>query len=286
MLLAIAEVRKYKRAYFAFLFLPTTLLQNFGHALWTALDFSLHVQNVLYLYVHFMPKHRILIFIFFVVAVYGGANAFVFFYGWSALGIFPVLQCLYLIGFLTIAPMFLVARIVERFFKNHFVSFLLWVGSFWLAMLTYLVLGIFGITAITSLVREFVPHFGMSSYFRLAQVVAVFVGAFAFSAHGWRNARHPAIRKLEYVFPKGNGKGGEFHIVAATDIHLGTMIGKKRFGRFVRDVNALKPDAIFLVGDTIDEDIEPVIKQDIGTSIRKLHAPLGVFAVNGNHEHI
>lgn len=51
-------------------------------------------------------------------------------------------------------------------------------------------------------------------------------------------------------------------------------------------MNALKPDAIFLVGDTIDEDIEPVIKQDIGTSIRKLHAPLGVFAVNGNHEHI
>ena len=36
----------------------------------------------------------------------------------------------------------------------------------------------------------------------------------------------------------------------------------------------LKPDAIFLVGDTIDEDIEPVIRQDIGSSIRKLHAPL------------
>lgn len=64
------------------------------------------------------------------------------------------------------------------------------------------------------------------------------------------------------------------------------MIGKKRFGKFVRDVNLLKPDAIFFVGDTIDEDIEPVIRQDIGSSIKKLHAPLGVYCINGNHEHM
>ena len=234
-----------------------------------------------------MLKSRRLIFFVIILGVYALVNAFVFSYGSTALSHFPIVQRIFTGIFWTIAPLFIVARIVERSYKNRFVSLILWIGSFWLAMLTYLVLSISVILLISGILGYLAPNLTEIYLAHLPfALLCIFLGSFLLSASGWRNARHAVIRKLEYVFPRGSGKGGVFHIVAATDIHLGTIIGKKRFGYFIRDVNALKPDAIFFVGDTIDEDIEPVIKQDIGTSIRKLHAPLGVFAVNGNHEHI
>lgn len=234
-----------------------------------------------------MSKYRFAIFYSIIIVAYLFVNEYVFSYGWSALGNYPNLRLVYAALFWLIAPMFIAARIAERYFKNKFVSLLLWIGSFWLAMLTYLVLGISGVYLGLLVASRFgVDWYGVHQAFQLLIGTGLGFASFLLSASGWKNARHPAIRKLQYVFPKGSGAGGEFHFVAASDIHLGTIIGKKRFGRFVHDVNALHPDAIFLVGDTIDEDIEPVIRQDIGSSIRKLHAPLGVFGVNGNHEHI
>ena len=51
-------------------------------------------------------------------------------------------------------------------------------------------------------------------------------------------------------------------------------------------VNAQKPDVILLAGDIFDEDLGPVIKKDMGKLLSKLEAPMGVYAVTGNHEYI
>lgn len=102
----------------------------------------------------------------------------------------------------------------------------------------------------------------------------VFATAFILCAIGAKNALHPKVRKLEYTFPKKEGKGGDFHIIAATDIHLGNLIGKKRFDRLVDQINRHHPDLVLFVGDTIDEDLAPVIHEDIGTSIRRIQTKL------------
>jgi uncharacterized protein len=51
-------------------------------------------------------------------------------------------------------------------------------------------------------------------------------------------------------------------------------------------VQALNPDIILLAGDVLDEDLEPVLRQNIGKTLQRLHAPMGVYAVMGNHEYI
>ncbi len=48
----------------------------------------------------------------------------------------------------------------------------------------------------------------------------------------------------------------------------------------------LKPDIVLLIGDIIDEDIKPVIRQNLGETLRKIESKYGVFGVNGNHEYI
>lgn len=71
-------------------------------------------------------------------------------------------------------------------------------------------------------------------------------------------------------------------LAVLSDTHLGTQLGPEWFGERVDQTLALRPDAILLLGDIFEghgraeEDLLPVI--------RRLRAPLGVWAVSGNHE--
>jgi uncharacterized protein len=76
------------------------------------------------------------------------------------------------------------------------------------------------------------------------------------------------------------------NMVLVSDIHLGTLTSKNRISKMVARINALDPDIILLAGDILDEDVGPVIHRDLGSSIRDLYAPLGVYGITGNHEYI
>jgi len=71
-------------------------------------------------------------------------------------------------------------------------------------------------------------------------------------------------------------------IVAISDMHLGSLIGIKWLEARVAQVSGLKPDLIALLGDiseghgSPDEELLPVLN--------RFSAPLGVWAVLGNHE--
>ena len=41
-----------------------------------------------------------------------------------------------------------------------------------------------------------------------------------------------------------------------------------------------------LPGDVVDEDIGPVIRNNLGETLRKIRSKYGVFAITGNHEYI
>lgn len=51
-------------------------------------------------------------------------------------------------------------------------------------------------------------------------------------------------------------------------------------------MNHLNPDVVLLPGDIVDEDLGPVIKQNLGESLRNIKPRYGVYAVTGNHEYI
>ncbi len=77
----------------------------------------------------------------------------------------------------------------------------------------------------------------------------------------------------------------EIRIVAASDIHLGSSIDKKRLHSYVQLINAQKPDIILLAGDITDRSFGPVLEQKMEEELLQLKAPLGVYAISGNHEH-
>ena len=71
-----------------------------------------------------------------------------------------------------------------------------------------------------------------------------------------------------------------------SDIHLGTLTPKKHIQKRINLINSLRPDIILLAGDILDEDLTPVIHLDLGSALKELKAPLGVYGITGNHEYI
>jgi len=100
------------------------------------------------------------------------------------------------------------------------------------------------------------------------------------------NTWFPKVTVLNINISKKAGLLKELNIVAFSDMHLGTINEKRHLKGIVRRVNALNPDIILIPGDIIDEDIAPVIKNNVGDILTQLHAKYGVFAVTGNHEYI
>ncbi|OUM99546.1 MAG: hypothetical protein BAA02_11200 [Paenibacillaceae bacterium ZCTH02-B3] len=112
----------------------------------------------------------------------------------------------------------------------------------------------------------------------LALMAAVF-------ARGFRNARSPVVRAHDLEIPKPAGRIRRLHIAVVSDLHLGHLVGNRHLDRLLREMNRLRPDLILLAGDVIDDDIEPYIRNRMGERLKRLRAPLGVYAVLGNHEY-
>lgn len=99
------------------------------------------------------------------------------------------------------------------------------------------------------------------------------------------NAWSPVTRSYDIFIPKQAGTLKELKIAVASDIHLGDIVGNRHLQRLVDRVREMKPDLILLPGDVIDDSIEPFIRHNMSEVMRQLKAPLGVYAVLGNHEY-
>jgi predicted MPP superfamily phosphohydrolase len=67
---------------------------------------------------------------------------------------------------------------------------------------------------------------------------------------------------------------------------MGAMIGKKRISEMIDKINAQKPDIVLLAGDLVDHNPLFMKFEKIGPEFLRIKAPMGVYAVAGNHEFI
>lgn len=105
-------------------------------------------------------------------------------------------------------------------------------------------------------------------------------------AIGHINAVWTRVSHYNISIEKEGGKRKHLRIVAASDIHMGTIIAQRRVGKLVRLINEQQPDVVLFAGDIVDEDLGPVIRRNLGRKLEKLVAKDGVYAITGNHEYI
>lgn len=231
-----------------------------------------------------------IIFFSIVLSIYALVNYYIYIRGLQAIPAGSALRPWYQWGFWLLVSFYVAGRFLEKIHISYVSDFLIWAGSFWLAAMLYFFVWVLliDLLRLTNLIIPFFPdlmtrNMGQTRVVLLAgSMMAVVITV----AAGYINARSPRVKTLEIAIEKHAGSRSEVHAVVMSDIHLGTVIGNGFFSRIVEKVNGLSPDIILLPGDILDEDLAPVLRQNIGETLRQLHAPLGVYAVMGNHEHI
>lgn len=148
-----------------------------------------------------------------------------------------------------------------------------WVGFNWL--------GISGIaltlTALADLAQLITPTFDDRLQFQAVAGLTV-----AFSVWGALEAKRFRTRHVKIVSPKLSGIEKPIRVVQISDLHLGDSSSLRHTTKVIDTVNAQEPDIVVSTGDLFDGYLQ--LMAPFVDALRQIKAPLGKFAVSGNHE--
>lgn len=163
------------------------------------------------------------------------------------------------------------------FFIGQFVHFQIfnWIGYVWLILLGYGLL----IFPIINLIYFLNKKRGLK-WFGFG-IIAFYLFVFTYGSY---NMWNPVVVSYDVEIQK-EAEIDELKILLVSDIHISETIGNRFINRLITLSNQVEPDLIFLAGDVLDNSIEPYLKHNIGETLSGLTAPLGVYAVLGNHEY-
>jgi predicted MPP superfamily phosphohydrolase len=94
--------------------------------------------------------------------------------------------------------------------------------------------------------------------------------------------RAPAVSRHEIALPGLPPERDGTTVAAVSDFHLGRLLGERWLLQRVAQIDALQPDCIVAVGDVVDGNARQL--ERLVPALKKVSAPLGVWAVSGNHE--
>lgn len=120
---------------------------------------------------------------------------------------------------------------------------------------------------------------------------ALAAAALLFLGIGFRNATRPPIIVEQQMQLPGLPPGSHMRVALLSDTHHGFPdMSRERLQRIVSQINALHPDLVLLAGDyhggkLLDYAPSPRMEPAV-EPFAALKAPLGVFAVMGNHDNL
>jgi len=189
--------------------------------------------------------------------------------------------------FWLLALSYMIGRITERMGYMEFAHPFVHLGSYWMGAMLYLTL----LFLLTDIFRGFVTLVPAAESFRFGwntdkgrvAIVTLYAATTVILTFGYYFAKSPVVRFQQIAVDKPL-IGGPLRAVLVSDLHLGMMISNGRLERLVELVNAQKPDVLLLAGDVFDEDLGPVIENNLGDLLKNFKTKYGAYAVLGNHE--
>lgn len=227
---------------------------------------------------------RTFVFITFTLSILGVLSAYTWIRGAQAFAPLPLLKNSYLI----VMAILLLSMLIALFLGGNLpalpAKIISFAGNSYFLILVYLLMG-FLLIDITLLANRFLHFIPDVSKFRLYAGTAVLLLLTFSMIVGNIHFNKPQRVELNIVSNKPK-QGKTAKIVAISDIHLGISIEKRRLKKYVDIINSEKADLVLIAGDLIDRDMRPLQGQKMDEELRQINAPLGVYAIFGNHEHI
>ena len=181
-----------------------------------------------------------------------------------------------ILGWITPLGCFFFSRIFGNNGIGYFSNIIEFISMTWMAILF--------LTFIPVLALDLVTGFGylLPRYAPSARGLALIAGLLLSAIALIQGLRPPVIQNYEIELSGLRNELDGITIVAISDMHLGSLIGTEWLEARIAQVSKQKPDLIVLLGDISeghgesDEELLPVLN--------RFSAPLGVWAVLGNHE--
>jgi hypothetical protein len=94
------------------------------------------------------------------------------------------------------------------------------------------------------------------------------------------------IHTVQYELSAESTLSEPLRIVEVSDLHMGSLIDTRHVQNVVDAVNACQPDLVVFLGDQFNrtEAIDVVDEEAMFAALSRIEAPLGVYAVLGNHD--
>lgn len=231
-----------------------------------------------------MTLTSFLLFIVVMIALYGGANYYLY---------RRVVQAARLTGsnsrilkgtLVLLALAYPLSRALGG--GSFFGTICLWVGSIWVVALVYGVMFtiLFDLIRLGDQLTGWMPKWVIADNVqsgRLALGLAAITIVFLILS-GYIRGSYPVVTDVQIAVESFPVDREEYNIAVFSDIHLSRLNRERMLDTVVRTANEIGADACFIVGDIISEN--PETMEWVIEPLAKLDFSDGVYAVPGNHE--
>ena len=191
---------------------------------------------------------------------------------------------------LLIALKMMILRLIggPLFFAPDLPGWLLTVSSFLYCTEVLFLIALLLHSTVRTVIRillRFQPSARLDKCLKFRQKInTVLLIAAAFTAAwGMFNARSvPAVKNIIIRNPHLPANADNCTIAVLADLHIDAVTNQATLQKIIERTNALQADLIVIAGDMVDGTIEQ--RGQLAGLLQKLHAPLGVYAVSGNHD--
>jgi predicted MPP superfamily phosphohydrolase len=234
-----------------------------------------------------MKTSQLAVFLTVVISVYIMANLYIFFKGYNATPLPRINKIYYTIVFIALASIFIAGKILETSHSSVFSDILNIIGGFWLGFMLYatLLLLVSDIAALMLRIPGTITRSNINEYRKWAYIVTCAISILLI-AGGFINAVIPKIKEYNITIDKPAGEINTLRIAAVSDIHLGSIIRKRSMKKLSVMLSDMHPDLVLLLGDIIDGELGPVLRDDLLKYFTIPEARYGLYAITGNHEFI
>jgi predicted MPP superfamily phosphohydrolase len=210
-------------------------------------------------------------------------NSYIWIRGWQALPDISSVRITYVSSMIALFLTMIIVMIFGQFMNPTIAKVASFIGYTYVILLVYLMFSFVAVDVIriANNYINFMPS-GMVAFRQWVMLVTLAITGISLIVGNYK-FNHPAVVTLNISSEK-KLNGNQLKIVAASDIHLGVSIDKKRLKSYVKLINDQHPDIVLLAGDISDRSIIPIERQNMAEEIRSIKAKYGVFAINGNHE--
>lgn len=179
--------------------------------------------------------------------------------------------------FLVFSP--LLIRYTDEY-ASSYISYLTSLGVlFWMGYLIYIIFFYFFYDIFKILIKKFL-FFQFSKKQEFITLTFISLG---FSIYSYLETYQLELIRLIIETNKISENTKKIKILQISDIHLGPVIGKNKIELVKKVWMKEKPDLILSTGDLVDGNMRK--KDDLAEELREITAPMGKYAILGNHEY-